>query len=43
MIAGVRDYIHIVDLALGHIAALKKFKEKPGLISQNSFFTHSST
>ena len=21
---GVRDYIHVVDLALGHLAALKK-------------------
>lgn len=26
---GVRDYIHVVDLALGHIASLKKFDE-PG-------------
>ncbi|XP_032901155.1 UDP-glucose 4-epimerase-like [Amblyraja radiata] len=25
---GVRDYIHVVDLAKGHIAALKKLKEK---------------
>ena len=28
---GVRDYIHVVDLALGHLAALKKLAEKPGL------------
>src|SRR5574344_574055 len=27
---GVRDYIHVVDLASGHIAALKKLEEKPG-------------
>ncbi|XP_019367939.1 PREDICTED: UDP-glucose 4-epimerase isoform X2 [Gavialis gangeticus] len=27
---GVRDYIHIVDLAKGHIAALKKLKENCG-------------
>uniref|UniRef100_A0A8D0AZC0 UDP-N-acetylglucosamine 4-epimerase n=1 Tax=Salvator merianae TaxID=96440 RepID=A0A8D0AZC0_SALMN len=27
---GVRDYIHIVDLARGHIAALKKLKENCG-------------
>ncbi|XP_066494931.1 UDP-glucose 4-epimerase isoform X2 [Tiliqua scincoides] len=27
---GVRDYIHVVDLAKGHIAALKKLKEKCG-------------
>ncbi|MFH1213642.1 MAG: GDP-mannose 4,6-dehydratase, partial [Candidatus Neomarinimicrobiota bacterium] len=26
---GVRDYIHVVDLARGHIAALKMFNEKP--------------
>ncbi|XP_041068713.1 UDP-glucose 4-epimerase isoform X2 [Carcharodon carcharias] len=25
---GVRDYIHVVDLAKGHIAALKKLKER---------------
>jgi len=28
---GVRDYIHVVDLALGHVAALKKLDEKCGL------------
>ena len=28
---GVRDYIHVVDLALGHVAALKKIEEKAGL------------
>ncbi|XP_002737585.1 UDP-glucose 4-epimerase-like [Saccoglossus kowalevskii] len=28
---GVRDYIHVVDLALGHIAALKKVSTKCGL------------
>lgn len=28
--AGVRDYIHVVDLTLGHIAALKKLKENGG-------------
>ncbi|XP_041089979.1 UDP-glucose 4-epimerase isoform X1 [Polyodon spathula] len=27
---GVRDYIHVVDLAKGHIAALKKLQEKCG-------------
>lgn len=27
---GVRDYIHVVDLAKGHIAALKKLKEQCG-------------
>lgn len=37
--AGVRDYIHVVDLAKGHIAALKKLKEgcgcKVGQMSNN--------
>lgn len=28
---GVRDYIHVVDLALGHVAAVKKLDEKCGL------------
>ena len=28
---GVRDYIHVVDLALGHVKVLKKIEEKAGL------------
>lgn len=32
---GVRDYIHVVDLAKGHLAALKKLEEKPGLVTYN--------
>ena len=32
---GVRDYIHVVDLARGHIAALKKLKENCGLFVCN--------
>ena len=28
---GVRDYIHVVDLALGHVKALKEIEEKAGL------------
>jgi UDP-glucose 4-epimerase len=28
---GVRDYIHVVDLALGHIKALEKIKESNGV------------
>ena len=32
---GVRDYIHVVDLANGHLAALNKLKEKPGLVIYN--------
>ena len=32
---GVRDYIHVVDLALGHLKALEKLAENPGLITCN--------
>eukprot|EP01047_Picozoa_sp_COSAG01_P064852 COSAG01_NODE_8655_length_2706_cov_12.197929_2_plen_353_part_00 len=32
---GVRDYIHVVDLAVGHVAALKKLGEKPGCVAVN--------
>jgi UDP-glucose 4-epimerase len=32
---GVRDYIHVVDLALGHVAALKKLRSKPGYVVYN--------
>ena len=32
---GVRDYIHVVDLAKGHIKALEKIKEDPGLRTYN--------
>ena len=28
---GVRDYIHVVDLAYGHVKALEKISENPGL------------
>ena len=28
---GVRDYIHVVDLAIGHVKALKKIEENAGL------------
>lgn len=28
---GVRDYIHVVDLALGHVRAVEKLKEKAGV------------
>lgn len=28
---GVRDYIHVVDLAKGHVKALEKINENPGL------------
>ncbi len=32
---GVRDYIHVVDLAVGHVKALKKIREKAGLCIYN--------
>jgi UDP-galactose 4-epimerase (EC 5.1.3.2) len=32
---GVRDYIHVVDLAIGHIKAIEKLMEKPGLVTYN--------
>jgi UDP-glucose 4-epimerase len=28
---GVRDYIHVVDLAIGHVKAIEKIKEKCGV------------
>ena len=31
----VRDYIHVVDLAVGHVKALKKIQEKAGLCIYN--------
>ena len=32
---GVRDYIHVVDLAIGHLAALNRLSAKPGLVIYN--------
>ena len=32
---GVRDYIHVVDLARGHVAALKKLEKGSGLAKYN--------
>ena len=32
---GVRDYIHVVDLAIGHVKALKKIEEKAGVCIYN--------
>lgn len=33
--SGIRDYIHVVDLALGHVATIKKLEENPGLVIYN--------
>lgn len=30
-----RDYIHVVDLSLGHLAALEKLNTKPGCVEYN--------
>jgi len=32
---GVRDYIHVVDLARGHLSALEKLRAGPGLFTYN--------
>ena len=32
---GIRDYVHVVDLASGHLKALDKLREKPGLVIYN--------
>jgi UDP-glucose 4-epimerase len=32
---GVRDYIHVVDLAIGHLHALEVLKTNPGVVTYN--------
>lgn len=32
---GVRDYIHVVDLVLGHLKALEKLRSNPGVVTYN--------
>ena len=32
---GVRDYIHVVDLARGHLAALDRLRAAPGVVTYN--------
>lgn len=32
---GVRDYIHVMDLASGHLKAIAKLKKKPGVVTYN--------
>ncbi len=32
---GVRDYIHVVDLAMGHIKAIEKLCTNPGIVTYN--------
>ncbi len=32
---GIRDYIHVVDLAIGHLKAIEKLRQQPGLVTYN--------
>ncbi len=32
---GIRDYIHVVDLALGHLRALERLSQHPGVVAYN--------
>ena len=32
---GVRDYIHVVDLAIGHVRAIEKLRDKEGVLIYN--------
>lgn len=32
---GVRDYIHVVDLAKGHLRALERLEQSPGVVAYN--------
>lgn len=40
---GERDYIHVVDLAVGHLKALEKLSENPGLVTYNLGTGHGFT
>ena len=39
----IRDYIHVVDLAKGHLAAIDKLLEHPGLVTYNLGTGHGSS
>ena len=32
---GIRDYIHVIDLANGHLKAVEKLNQKPGCVTYN--------
>jgi UDP-glucose 4-epimerase len=32
---GIRDYIHVVDLAKGHVSAINRLSTKPGMVTYN--------
>jgi UDP-glucose 4-epimerase len=40
---GMRDYIHVVDLALGHVKTLDKLTEKPGVLTYNLGTGHANS
>lgn len=40
---GIRDYVHVVDLAEGHVAALRYLFDNPGSITVNLGTGHGST
>ena len=40
---GVRDYVHVVDLAEGHVAALRHLLARPGSITVNLGTGHGSS
>lgn len=40
---GVRDYIHVTDLAIGHLKALEKLDSKPGVVTYNLGTGHGSS
>jgi UDP-glucose 4-epimerase len=40
---GVRDYIHVVDLAKGHLKALEKLQDNPGVVIYNLGTGHGSS
>ena len=39
LFVGVRDYIHVMDLADGHSASIKKIEENPGLKVTENFMS----
>ncbi len=40
---GIRDYIHVVDLAIGHLRALEKLRQSPGVVTYNLGTGHGSS
>ena len=40
---GVRDYIHVVDLAVGHVAAVRRLAERSGRADGQSWHRRAAT